>query len=185
MSMDDTAMDASIVVCTYNRAESLRDTLRALQALQADPGRRWEVIVVDNNSKDHTKAVVEEVQRGWPLLRYAFEGAQGLSHARNHGIGCARGAVILFTDDDVLPEPDWLETTLAGLARYGADACGGFIAPIIRRITPRAALLGTLAGVSIAFISMRPAMEMYITAIIGLPMMKLLALLRRFGVDLV
>lgn len=130
MNIDDTAMDASIVVCTYNRAESLRDTLRALQALQADPGRSWEVIVVDNNSKDHTKAVVEEVQRGWPLLRYAFEGAQGLSHARNHGIGCARGAVILFTDDDVLPEPDWLETTLAGLARYGADACGGFIAPV-------------------------------------------------------
>src|SRR5450631_835405 len=40
---------------------------------------------------------------------------------------------------------------------------GGFIAPIIRRITPRAALLGTLAGVSVAFISMRPALEMYMT----------------------
>lgn len=123
-------MDASIVVCTYNRAESLRDTLRALQALQAAPGRTWEVIVVDNNSKDHTKAVVEEVQRAWPLLRYEFEGAQGLSHARNHGIACARGDVILFTDDDVLPEPDWLETTLKGLETYGADACGGYIAPI-------------------------------------------------------
>ncbi len=45
---------------------------------------------------------------------------------------------------------------------------GGFIAPFIRRITPRAALLGTLAGVSIAFISMRPAMEIYMTSIIGL-----------------
>ena len=45
---------------------------------------------------------------------------------------------------------------------------GGFIAPVIRRITPRAALLGTLAGVSIAFISMRPAMEMYMTPAIGL-----------------
>jgi len=45
---------------------------------------------------------------------------------------------------------------------------GGFIAPIIRRITPRAALLGTLAGVSIAFISMRPAMEMFMTPVIGL-----------------
>jgi len=44
---------------------------------------------------------------------------------------------------------------------------GGFIAPIIRRITPRAALLGALAGVSIAFISMRPALEMYLTPIIG------------------
>jgi glycosyltransferase involved in cell wall biosynthesis len=126
---DDT-MDASIVVCTYNRAESLRDTLRALQALKPAPGRAWEVIVVDNNSKDHTKAVVEEVQRGWPLLRYEFEGTQGLSHARNHGIACARGGVILFTDDDVLPEPEWLETTLEGLHKYGADACGGWIGPI-------------------------------------------------------
>ena len=45
---------------------------------------------------------------------------------------------------------------------------GGFIAPYIRKVTPRAALLGTLAGVSIAFISMRPAMEMYLTSIIGL-----------------
>src|ERR671938_1986149 len=45
---------------------------------------------------------------------------------------------------------------------------GGFIAPIIRKITPRAALLGTLAGVSIAFISMRPALEMYMTPVIGL-----------------
>jgi len=123
-------MDASIVVCTYNRAESLRDTLRALRALQAAPGRAWEAIVVDNNSKDHTKAVVEEAQRAWPLLRYEFEGAQGLSHARNRGIGCARGEVILFTDDDVLPEPEWLETALQGLDKYDVDACGGWIGPI-------------------------------------------------------
>src|SRR6478752_5360685 len=40
---------------------------------------------------------------------------------------------------------------------------GGFIAPVIRKITPRAALLGTLAGVSVAFISMRPALEMFMT----------------------
>src|SRR5512134_1052200 len=45
---------------------------------------------------------------------------------------------------------------------------GGFVAPYIRRITPRAALLGTLAGVSVAFISMRPAMEIYMTPAIGL-----------------
>src|SRR5689334_10855157 len=44
---------------------------------------------------------------------------------------------------------------------------GGFIAPIVRRITPRAALLGTLAGVSIAFISMRPALEMFMTPLLG------------------
>src|SRR5271170_2741434 len=45
---------------------------------------------------------------------------------------------------------------------------GGFVAPIIRKITPRAALLGTLAGVSVTFISMRPALEMFMTPIIGL-----------------
>jgi AGZA family xanthine/uracil permease-like MFS transporter len=45
---------------------------------------------------------------------------------------------------------------------------GGFIAPIVRRITPRAALLGTLAGVSITFIAMRPALEIYMTPVIGL-----------------
>ena len=45
---------------------------------------------------------------------------------------------------------------------------GGFIAPYIRKITPRAALLGTLAGVSITFISMRPALEMFMTPVIGL-----------------
>src|ERR1043166_8408131 len=45
---------------------------------------------------------------------------------------------------------------------------GGFIAPIIRKITPRAAVLGTLAGVSITFISMRPALEMFLTPVIGI-----------------
>ena len=45
---------------------------------------------------------------------------------------------------------------------------GGFVAPLIRRITPRAALLGALAGVSIAFISMRPGLEMYMTPVIGI-----------------
>src|SRR4029079_15897229 len=45
---------------------------------------------------------------------------------------------------------------------------GGFIAPVIRKITPRAALLGTLAGVSVSFISMRAALEMFQTPVIGL-----------------
>ena len=123
-------MDATVIVCTYNRAESLRDTLRALRTQKTSLSRSWEVVVVDNNSKDHTRKVVEEVQREWPLLRYEFEQAQGLSHARNHGIAAASGEVLLFTDDDVLPEPDWLETTLAGMDKYQADACGGHIAPI-------------------------------------------------------
>jgi len=67
---------------------------------------------------------------------------------------------------------DPLEAWRAGLAWVFIEGLmlfvGAFTAPFIRRLTPRAALLGTLAGVSIAFISMRPAMEMYMTPIIGL-----------------
>ncbi|HET9644527.1 MAG TPA: glycosyltransferase [Burkholderiaceae bacterium] len=129
-------MDLTIIVCTYNRAPSLRDTLEALRRLESPPGCEWEVIVVDNNSRDETRAVVEELATTWPRLRYAFERAQGLSHARNHGIAAARGEVILFTDDDVLPESDWLRVTLEGLERHGADACGGYIAPIWERPPP-------------------------------------------------
>ena len=123
-------MDASIIVCTYNRAESLRETLSALKALVAPDDLAWEVLVVDNNSKDHTRQVVDESMNAWPQLRYVFESNQGLSHARNRGIAETTGKVILFTDDDVLPEADWLTTTLTGLEKYQADACGGYIAPI-------------------------------------------------------
>lgn len=128
--MSELTMDASIIVCTYNRAESLRDTLSALKAQETVSGREWEVVVVDNNSKDSTQQVVAQFQREWSRLRYEFQGEQGLSHARNRGIACARGETLLFTDDDVLPAPDWLEVTLAGLDEHGADACGGYIAPI-------------------------------------------------------
>jgi len=123
-------MDCSVIVCTYNRAASLQDTLAALAAQEAAPDLEWEVLVVDNNSRDDTRRVVEAAQRTWPRLRYVFESAQGLSHARNRGIAESTGEILLFTDDDVLPEPDWLATTLAGLARHQADACGGYIAPI-------------------------------------------------------
>ncbi len=123
-------MHASIIVCTYNRADSLRDTLLALQRLESPEAKEWEVVVVDNNSTDHTQDVIGEVSREWPRLRAVFESEQGLSHARNSGINAAQGGILLFTDDDVLPESDWLIATLEGLDRHDADACGGYIAPI-------------------------------------------------------
>jgi len=125
-----TPLGCSVIVCTFNRAESLQQTLQALSHQQVESGLEWEVIVVDNCSTDSTQAVVKEVQRAWPLLRYAYEGQQGLSHARNLGINQAHGEVLLFTDDDVLPEITWVQTVLKGMRRYAADACGGFIGPI-------------------------------------------------------
>lgn len=73
--------------------------------------------------------------------------------------------ILSMTND---PIKAW-EAGLAWVFIQGFILIGGsFIAPVIRKITPRAALLGTLAGVSIAFISMRPAMEMYLSPVIGL-----------------
>lgn len=130
VSDGQTPLRATVIICTYNRADSLKDTLRAMSRQEVPVALGWEVVVVDNNSRDHTKAVVDEYMARLPNLRYAFEPEQGLSHARNHGIAAARGDILLFTDDDVLPEPDWLRVTIDGLDRYHADACGGYIAPI-------------------------------------------------------
>lgn len=123
--------DASVIVCTYNRAQSLERTLSALGAQNIEPSVRWELLVVDNNSSDGTRATVERFAAAWSALavRYIFERTQGLSYARNRGIAEARGDILLFTDDDVLPEPDWMRNVLDGMAKQQCDACGGFIAP--------------------------------------------------------
>lgn len=130
-------MDASIIVCTYNRADSLSETLEALRAQIVPPDIEWEVIVVDNNSSDHTAGTLKEMGLRWSRLRYEFETQQGLSYARNHGIAVSSGEVVVFTDDDVLPETDWLVTVLDGLNKYRADACGGYIAPIWESEPPK------------------------------------------------
>lgn len=129
-------MDISIVVCTYNRAESLRETLTALRRLSTPSKLKHEIIVVDNNSSDHTRQVVENFMTEAPFFKYEFESQQGLSHARNHGIRSSSGEVIFFTDDDVLPEKNWLIETLHGMEKHHADACGGFIAPIFEKPAP-------------------------------------------------
>ena len=128
---DPDALDASVIVCTYNRCESLSRTLQALAEQQLDPGTRWELIVVDNNSRDDTRPVVERFAASGvvPAVRYIFEASQGLSHARNRGLREARGEVLLFTDDDVRPEPDWVRRILDGMTQHACDACGGYIAP--------------------------------------------------------
>ena len=88
----------SVIVCTRNRAESLRRTLHSLHAMAMPPTLAWEVVVVDNGSGDHTRAVTEETARatGMPL-RYLLEtsgsstsgsGRAPGSRRRRTGISC-------------------------------------------------------------------------------------------------
>ena len=122
-------MKYSVVIATYNRCQDLRDTLASLAALR--PEGTWEVIVVDNNSTDATRAIVEDAAGQFPApLRYVFEAEQGRSPALNAGIREARGGIIVTTDDDVRVERDWLDRAGEALETLNCDYVGGKVLPI-------------------------------------------------------
>ena len=128
-------MKYSVIIATYNRAADLRETLASLAGLRADG--LWEVIVVDNNSSDGTRAVVEEAAQSFPVeLHYLFEPCQGRSPALNTGIASARGDIIVTTDDDVRVTPGWLNAAARGLEAKDAGYVGGPVLPIWRGRRP-------------------------------------------------
>ena len=99
----------SVLICTYNRARLLRETLRALSAMTPPDDFRVEIIVVDNNSTDNTQLVIEEAAGFSPVPIIGLrEAAQGKSFALNRGLEAATGDVVALTDDDVWPDPKWL-----------------------------------------------------------------------------
>jgi glucosyl-dolichyl phosphate glucuronosyltransferase len=129
-------MKCSIVIATYNRATDLADTLRSLARLESSGP--WEVIVVDNNSTDETRSIVESAQTAFPVpLAYSFEREQGRSAALNHGFGLAGGEIIVTTDDDVRVEPDWLTQIAGGFERLDCDFVGGRVKPLWGAPPPR------------------------------------------------
>ena len=75
-------MDVTVIICSYNRCQSLAKTLESVAASTFTDGREWEVLVIDNNSKDRTREVAEEFCRRYPEhFRYLFEPRQGKSNA--------------------------------------------------------------------------------------------------------
>jgi glycosyltransferase involved in cell wall biosynthesis len=99
----------SIIVPTYNRCESLKSLLESLKGLWLPDAIKCEVVVIDNNSTDGTKSIIEDyLSLKEPKIRYIFEGKQGKSKALNAGIRQAEGDIIVFTDDDCIPASDWI-----------------------------------------------------------------------------
>jgi cellulose synthase/poly-beta-1,6-N-acetylglucosamine synthase-like glycosyltransferase len=107
----------SVVVCCYNAASTLDQCLISLGQLQYP---NYEVIVVDDGSKDRTFEIAE---------KYNFRTIRvpngGLSKARNRGIEAARGEVVAFIDSDAYADPDWLYYLISALEEHGAAAVGG------------------------------------------------------------
>jgi glycosyltransferase involved in cell wall biosynthesis len=132
----DRQLDISVILCTYNRCQSLRRTLETFEAVHAN-SINWELIIVDNNSNDLTKTVCSEFASRLPL-RYVFEPSPGKSYALENGLSHAKGQLLLFTDDDVDIDPNWLVEWIRA-TRANADAMffGGKVVPRWEVAPPR------------------------------------------------
>ena len=99
--------DISVIFATYNRADILRQTLLAMSFVNTG-NLRCEFVVVDNNSSDNTPQVIDSFADKMPLI-HLFEKTPGKSAALNLALETVTlGKIIVFTDDDVMPSPDWL-----------------------------------------------------------------------------
>ncbi|MBK8017588.1 MAG: glycosyltransferase family 2 protein [Betaproteobacteria bacterium] len=119
----------TIAICTHNRSQLLDRTLGRLGEIAVPRRRAWEVLVVDNRCTDDTDTVLERHTGRLPLRR-ARQDRLGLSNARNAAMDHARGSYILWTDDDVLVDGNWLQAYEAAFDRHpDAAVFGGPIAP--------------------------------------------------------
>lgn len=119
-------MFVSVAIQTYNRSGMLAQTLESLRQLRPPVAADYEVLVVDNNSKDDTPEVIRRyADELAPRLRSVFEPRQGLSHARNRALAEAKGDIVAFTDDDVCVDPGWLQALCDAFAKYSASVVGG------------------------------------------------------------
>ncbi|MCC6417992.1 MAG: glycosyltransferase [Gemmataceae bacterium] len=114
-------MRVSVVINTYNRGPSLRQTLRSLRH-QSCAG--FEVVVVNGPSTDDTDAVLREFAGAVRVVRCP---EVHLSKSRNLGIAHAAGEVVAFLDDDAIPEPDWLDGLLGAYDAPAVGAAGGVV----------------------------------------------------------
>jgi glycosyltransferase involved in cell wall biosynthesis len=119
----------SVLICTYNRESFLGETLAALSDLR-QPDCDVEIVVVDNNSTDLTRQVIEDAAGRSPVpIEYVFEPRQGKSFALNTGLSRARGDIIALTDDDVLPGPQWLDGIVSAFRRADVTFVSGKVLP--------------------------------------------------------
>ena len=122
-------MIVTMAICTFNRAKSLRLTLDPLVAMQVPSDLPWELLIVNNNSTDHTDDVIREYVGRLPLRR-EFESRPGKSNALNRAIDVAKGDYIVWIDDDVLVDAGLLTAYAAAFRRWPEAAVfGGRIMP--------------------------------------------------------
>ena len=122
-------MHITVAICTWNRCALLERTLECMTGLAIPADVKWELLIVDNNCTDDTVTVAGRFATRLPV-RIVREPQPGLSHARNTAIQSATGSYIVFTDDDVLVDSEWLAAFAAAAGQFPAAAAfGGPIHP--------------------------------------------------------
>src|SRR6516164_2171076 len=102
-------MQLSIVICTRNRASQLSQSLQSFTTVQYPA--HWELVIVDNGSKDETQDVIRNYGESLPLRSF-IEPQAGASRARNRGWKMSKGDIVAFTDDDCYPADNFLYSVI-------------------------------------------------------------------------
>jgi glycosyltransferase involved in cell wall biosynthesis len=114
------APEVSVVVPFHDSAEYIERCVQGLIG-QTYPPASFEILMVDNNSRDSSAKIVAR----YPQIQLLREEKQGAYAARNRGVAASRGKILVFTDSDCVPSPDWLKELVAPLADPGVGLVQG------------------------------------------------------------
>ena len=139
------SIEFTVAIPTYNGETRLPDVLERLREQTGTASISWEIIVIDNNSKDNTAQVVKKYQQNWPTaypLKYYLETKQGAAFARQRAVAEAQAGLIGFLDDDNIPALDWVAAAHAfaqthpKAGAYGSQIHGDFAVPPPEELAP-------------------------------------------------
>ncbi len=158
----------SVVIPTHNRSDILRRCLQALAA-QNLPKNNFEVIVVDDGSKDDTRKTAQAFQKKFARFVYLHQKNQGQGIARNHGVQYAKGEIVVFIGDDIMALEDFLAEHLRFHLRHNLEneAVLGFtawhpkntISPFMNWLTNGSSVFGRFGGHQFAYEKLRGKKE--------------------------
>lgn len=116
----------SIIIPTYNRADLLKSALQSVQKLHVPEAWSAEILVINNNSTDHTDLTAQEAAQQGPIpLRICHETKQGASHSRNRALSEAQFEHLVYLDDDMVVDEGWLLGYLEVYRQFKPDLVVG------------------------------------------------------------
>lgn len=128
MQQWESYMDISVILATFGREDFFKNTLESFTNLDTNQ-LSWELIIIDNADREQTRNLVNQYSDILPI-KFQTELNPGKNNAINTGISLASGKILLFTDNDVIAEKNWLKSTISGTEKNKIfDIFGGRILP--------------------------------------------------------